>query len=119
MHEEMDGKQADMAMNSFMSSRTTATKRAGHRSAMSILATEAVPLPTVANTKPTWSTTERIWYGRAACNFIYDDFRPEPSKVTAARRHAAQAQLAKARLASGAHSEMRSANASCAHSGPG
>ena len=94
MHEERDGKQADMAMNSFMSSRTTATKRAGHRSAMSILATEAVPLPTVANTKPTRSTTERIWYGRAACNFIYDNFRPEPSKVTAALRHAAQAQLA-------------------------
>jgi len=58
------------------------------------LATEAVPLPTVAKTKPTWSTTKRIWYGRAACNFIYDDFRPEPSKVTAALRHAAQAQLA-------------------------
>ena len=30
--------------------------------AMSILATEAVPLPTVANTKATWSTTGRIWY---------------------------------------------------------
>ena len=43
------------------------------------------PLPTVANTKPTWSTTERIWYGRAACNYIYDNFRPEPSKVA---RHA-------------------------------
>ncbi len=34
---------SDMAMNSFMSARTAATKRARHRSAMSILATEAVP----------------------------------------------------------------------------
>ena len=51
----------------------------------------------------------------AACNFIYDDFRPEPSKVTAARRHAAQAQLAKARLASGVQSGP--GLASSAHSG--
>ncbi len=62
-------------MDSFMSPKTTETLWARRRPATLILAVEALPLPTVRDTKPIWSTTTMIFCGRAASNFIYDVFR--------------------------------------------
>ena len=72
---------------SFMCARTTATQRARRRSATLQLATKAILLPTATHTKAIWSTTNRIFDGRAALNFTCDVCKPEPSKVAPYRAH--------------------------------